>query len=397
MDHQDLLAGVRVLDFSRVWAGPYCSMMLAELGAEVIKVEEPGRGDETRLWPPFLNGVSGYFCCFNRSKKSLTLNLKHPKGIGIAHELIQRSDVLLENFTPGVAERLGISYPKARSLKSDLIYCSISAFGQTGPYSHRRGYDPVLQAMSGIMSLTGEPEGAPVRVGVAVADLAGALFSAFAIVSGLLGRSKGCGGQHIDLSMLDSQISLLAVKAFEFLHEGKVPKRWGGGDPQRVPSSTYQTQDGSYIVVIASDAHWPVFCQTVGRPDLIEDERFNSTDQRVKNREILEPILAACLLERPGDEWLSRFEAAGVPAGPVNSLDRVFSDPQVLAREMVKPLSHPRMGTHLAIDWPYQFSRSPSRIRSLPPELGQHTEEILCGLLGRSQEEVRLLREEKAI
>jgi crotonobetainyl-CoA:carnitine CoA-transferase CaiB-like acyl-CoA transferase len=251
--------------------------------------------------------------------------------------------------------------------------------------------------MSGIMSLTGEPGRPPVRVGVAVADLAGALFSAFAIVAGLLGRTKGLGGQHIDLSMLDSQISLLAVKAFEFLHEGKLPKRWGGGDPQRVPSSTYETKDGSYIVVIASDAHWPAFCEAVGRPDLIEDERFNSTDKRVKNREILEPLLAACLLKRPAEEWLSRFEVAGVPAGPVNTLDRLFSDPQVLAREMVKALPHPKMGTHLAIDWPYKFSRSPCRIRSLPPELGEHTEEILCELLGRSQEEVRRLREEGAI
>ncbi|MBI2881721.1 MAG: CoA transferase [Candidatus Tectomicrobia bacterium] len=395
---KDILAGIRVADFSRVWAGPYCSMMLAELGAEVIKVEEPGRGDETRLWPPFYKEQSGYFMSFNRSKKSLTLNLKDPRGKALALDLIRKCDVLLENFTPGVTGRLGIDYPSVSRLNPDLIYCSISAFGHTGPFRDRRGYDPVLQAMSGIMSLTGEPDRPPVRVGVATADLAGALFSAFAIVSALLRRERAGGdgprGQHIDISMLDSQISLLAVKAFECLHEGKVPQRWGSGDPQRVPSSAYLTKDGSYLMIIASDAHWPAFCRVVGREDLIDNDRFNTTRKRVENRKELEPLLVECLRKRPRDEWLAEFEEAGVPCGPIHTLDQVFSHPQTLAREVVKEIPHPEIGALHAIDWPYKFSETPTRIRSIPPALGEHTEEILTGLLGRSAEEVAELRRE---
>ncbi|MFQ5913013.1 MAG: CaiB/BaiF CoA transferase family protein [Nitrospinota bacterium] len=390
----DVLAGIRVADFSRVWAGPYCSMMLAELGAEVIKVEEPGRGDETRVWPPFYKEKSGYFMSFNRSKKSVTLNLKDPRGQSLALDLIGKCDILLENYTPGVTERLGIDYPAASRANPDLVYCSISSFGQTGPLGKQRGYDPVLQAMSGIMSLTGEPDRPPVRVGVAIADLSGALFAAFAIVSALLYRERGDGprGQHIDISMLDSQISLLAVKAFEFLHEGKLPQRWGSGDPQRVPSAAYLTKDGSYIMIIASDAHWPGFCRVVGREDLIDDERFNTTRKRVENRKELEPILVESLLKRPGEEWLAGLENAGVPCGPVHTLDQVFHHPQTLAREIVKEIAHPEIETLRAIDWPYKLSKTPSRIRSASPALGEHTEEILTGLLGRSAEEVSRLR-----
>lgn len=376
-------------------------MMLGELGAEIIKIEAPGVGDETRVWPPFYKERSGYFMSFNRSKKSLTLNLKDPRGYDIALDLIRKSDVLLENFTPGVTERLKLDYPAVSKENPDLIYCSISAFGQTGPYGNRRGYDPILQAMSGIMSVTGEPDRPPVRVGIATADLSGGVFSAFSIVGALLYRERAEGdgpkGQHIDISMLDSQISFLAVKAFEYLHEGKLPQRWGSGDPQRVPSSGYLTQDGSYIMIIGSDAHWPGFCRAVEREDLIDDERFNSTKKRVDNRKTLEPILVECLLKRPGAEWLERLEEAGVPCAPIQTLDQVFSHPQILAREVVKDVPHPDIGALRAIDWPYKLSRTPTRIRSAPPALGEHTEEILTGLLGQSDEEVTELRRDGVI
>ena len=397
----DLLEGIRVADFSRVWAGPYCSMMLAELGADVIKIEAPGHGDETRHWPPFYKEKSGYFMSFNRSKRSVTINLKEPRGKELAREIIQRSDVLLENFTPGVTERLGIDFPSVSKINPDLVYCSVSAFGQTGPLGRRRGYDPILQAMSGIMSLTGEPDRPPVRVGVATADLAGAMFAAFSIASALLHRERtskdGPKGQHIDISMLDSQIAFLAVKAFEYLHEQKRPKRWGSGDPQRVPSSGYLTKDGGYIMIIASDAHWPGFCRAIERKDLIDDERFNSTRKRVDHRKVLEPMLVECLLKRPAAEWLERLEQEGVPCAPIQTLDQVFSHPQVIAREMVREIPHPAIGTIRAIDWPYKISETPSRIRSAPPELGEHTDEILTGLLGRSAEEVDSLRREGVI
>lgn len=398
---KDILEGIRVADFSRVWAGPYCSMMLAELGAEVIKIETPAGGDETRVWPPFYKEKSGYFMSFNRSKKSMTLNLKEPEGLAIAHKLIAKCDVLLENFTPGVTERLGIDYPTLSKVSPDLVYCSVSAFGRTGPWGNRRGYDPILQAMSGIMSLTGEPDRPPVRVGVATADLAGGMFAAFSIMAALLHRERKAGdgprGQHIDISMLDSQISFLAVKAFEYLHEGRLPRRWGSGDPQRVPSSGYLTQDGAYIMIIASDAHWPGFCRAVEREDLVDDGRFDTTRKRVDNRKVLEPILVECLLKRPGAEWIERFEEAGVPCAPIQTLDQVFSHPQVLARETVKEVPHLDIGTLRAIDWPYKFSETPTRIRSVPPELGAHTEEMLTMLLGYSDKEVEAFRREGVI
>jgi crotonobetainyl-CoA:carnitine CoA-transferase CaiB-like acyl-CoA transferase len=398
---EDLLKGIRVIDFSRVWAGPYCSMMLAELGADVIKIETPDHGDETRLWPPFYKEKSGYFMSFNRSKRSMTLNLKETRGKIIAREIIKKSDVLLENFTPGVTKRLGIDFPTVSKDNPDLVYCSVSAFGQTGPLGHQRGYDPILQAMSGIMSLTGEPDRPPVRVGVATADLAGAMFAAFSIVGALLYRERTSTnkprGQHIDISMLESQIAFLAVKAFEYLHEEKLPKRWGSGDPQRVPSSGYLTKDGCYIMIIASDAHWPGFCRALEREELIDDKRFNSTRNRVDNRKILEPILVERLLKKPSTEWLKKLEQEGVPCAPIQTLDQVFSHPQVIAREMVKVLHHPTIGRLNAIDWPYKFSKTPSWIRSFPPELGEHTDEILTELLGRSPEDVDNLRQEGVI
>jgi crotonobetainyl-CoA:carnitine CoA-transferase CaiB-like acyl-CoA transferase len=393
-----LLHGFRVLDFSRVWAGPYCTMMLAELGADVLKVERPDGGDETRGYPPFFDGdESAYFASFNRGKRSLALDLKRAGSRAVVERLVPEVDVVVENFAPGVAARLGIGYERLSTINPRIVYCSISAFGQTGPHSRKRGYDPILQAMSGIMSLTGDPDRPPARVGVAIGDLSGALFGAFAIVTALLARERGGAGQHIDLALLDSQISLLAVKAAEYLHRGALPQRWGSKDPHRVPSGAYETLDGRYLVVIAGEQHWPVFCRAIDRADLADEPWCRSARSRVDNREKLEGIFEPIFRTRTADDWQARLEAAGVPCGPVQTLDQVFHHPQVLARNIVKSYAHPRAGTVRAIDMPYHFSGAPARTLTAPPALGEHTREILRSVAGFSDDEIARLAGEGVV
>jgi crotonobetainyl-CoA:carnitine CoA-transferase CaiB-like acyl-CoA transferase len=393
-----LLEGFRVLDFSRVWAGPYCTMMLAELGADVLKVENPDGGDETRHYPPFFTErESAYFASFNRGKRSIAVDLKHPEGRAVVHRLAGQADVVVENFSPGVTARLGIDHPTLAAINPRLVYCSISAFGQTGPDRERRGYDPILQGMSGIMSLTGEAGRPPVRVGVAIADLSGALFGAFAIVTALLARERHGAGQYIDLALLDSQISLLAVKAAEYLHRGALPRRWGAGDPHRVPSAAYETRDGGYLVVIAGEQHWPGFCRAIERPDLIDDPRSRTVRDRLAHRDELEAIFVPVFRGRTAAEWQAILDRHQVPAGPVQDLAQVFTHPQVVAREMVKTYEDPRVGTVRAIDMPYRFSAAPPRVLSPPPALGQHTREILAGLAGLSPREIDALLDAGAV
>jgi formyl-CoA transferase/CoA:oxalate CoA-transferase len=393
-----LLADLRVLDFSRVWAGPYCTMMLAELGADVIKVENPDGGDETRRYPPFFDGSeSAYFASFNRGKRSLAIDLKHPGGRDLVHKLARYADVVVENFTPGVTHRLGIDYPTLGSINPRLVYCSISAFGQTGPMASRKGYDPILQAMSGIMDLTGEPERPPVRVGVAIADLSGALFGAFAIVTALLARERGGPGQYIDVALLDSQISLLAVKAAEYLHRQIRPQRWGSKDPHRVPSGAYETKDGRYLVVIAGEQHWPGFCRAIERPDLINDPRARTVSDRLAHREWLETVFEPIMRTRTSAEWQAVFERHDVPCGPVQRLDEVFSHPQVMARQMVKRFDHPRVGVVQGIDMPYRLSAEPVRMLRPPPGLGEHTVEVLREVMGATADDVDRLVAEKVV
>lgn len=384
-----LLNGVRVLDFSRVWAGPYCTMMLAELGADVLKVENPDGGDETRHYPPFFQGTeSAYFASFNRGKRSIAINLKNLDGQALVGRLVPHVDVVVENFAPGVAERLSIDYAALSASNPRIVYCSISAFGQTGPFSRRKGYDPILQGMSGIMSLTGEPGREPVRAGVAIADLSGALFAAFAIVTALLARERGGGGHYIDLALLDSQVALLAVKAAEYLHRGTLPQRWGSKDPHRVPSGAYETKDGRYLVVIAGEQHWPGFCRAIGRADLIEDPRARTLQDRLAHRQELEATFEPIFRTRTSAEWQELFDRHDVPAGPVQDLHEVFTHPQVLAREMVQVYEHPPVGPVRGIDMPYRFSGAPVRRLLPPPALGQHTVEILRTVAGLSEAEI---------
>ncbi len=391
------LSGVRVLDFSRVLAGPYCSMMLAELGADVIKVEEPTGGDESREWPPFIQGQSGYFFSVNRSKRSIAIDLKKEEGKRIVRELAAQSDVVVENFAPGVTRRLEIDYPTLAAIKPDLIYCSISGFGQTGPYRDKKAYDPILQAMSGLMSITGSMGGEPVKCGVAVTDVASAIFAAFAISTSLYRREKTGQGQYIDLGMLDCSLAMTTFQAAIYLCAGEVPGLYGSENPTRVPSANYLTSDDRYLHVVVNDRQWPAFCQLLGMPEMATDPDFANNRVRVANRDRVNSAITQRMRTKTAEEWLALFDAEGLPAGPVNSLDRVIADPQVKAREMVQSFEHPLAGVVQAIDMPFRFSEDGTHIRSAPPLLGQHTDGVLTELLGYSDAEVSRLKAEGVV
>jgi len=391
------LTGVRVLDFSRVLAGPYCSMMLAELGADVIKVEDPKGGDESREWPPFIQGQSGYFFSVNRSKRSIAIDLKKEEGKRIVRELARQSDVVVENFAPGVTARLGIDYPTLAAVKPDLIYCSISGFGQTGPYRDRKAYDPILQAMSGIMSVTGSRGGEPAKCGVAITDVASAVFAAFAISTSLYRRERTGRGQYIDLGMLDAGLSMMTFLGAIYLCEGEVPGPFGSENPTRVPSANYLTADGRYVHVVINDRQWPKFCELLGMAELATDPAFATNKVRVANRDRVNAEIADRMKARTADEWIRSFDAEGLPIGPVNSLDRILNDPHVLAREMVQSFHHPIAGVVKAIDMPYRFAESGTHLRGAPPLLGEHTDALLERLCGVTAEEAARLRAAGAV
>jgi crotonobetainyl-CoA:carnitine CoA-transferase CaiB-like acyl-CoA transferase len=391
------LSGVRVLDFSRVLAGPYCSMMLAELGADVIKVEEPGTGDEAREWPPFVQGQSGYFFSVNRSKRSLTLNLKKEGAKQIVRELTRQSDVVLENFAPGVTKRLGIDYRSLAALNPKIVYCSISGFGQTGPYRDKRAYDPILQAMSGIMSVTGARGGEPVKCGVAITDVGAAVFGAFSIVTSLYRREKTGQGQYIDLGMLDTGLSMMTFLGAMYLCADQVPTTFGSENPTRAPSANYKTSDGRWVHVVINDRQWPRLCELLGVAELATDPEFATNMKRVENRDGVNAVIDRQMRLKSTEEWIALFDAEGLPIGPVNSLDRIMNDPHVAAREMIKSFEHPIAGCVKAIDMPYRFAEDGTSIRSAPPLLGEHTVEILTGLLGYSEGDVARLKAEGAV
>jgi formyl-CoA transferase len=386
------LSSVRVLDFSRVLAGPYGSMMLAELGADVIKVEEPGSGDEAREWPPFIKGQSGYFFSINRSKRSIAIDLKKDDGKRVACELAAECDAVVENFAPGVVKRLGIDFETLSAINPRLIYCSISGFGQTGPYRDKKAYDPILQAMSGIMSVTGSRDGEPVKCGVAITDIISGMFAAFAISTSLYRREKTGRGQYIDLAMLDAALATTTSQAAIYMYGGEVPGLCGSENPGRVPSANYVTADGSYIHVVVNDRQWPKFCDVLGLQDLGADPAFATNRQRVEHREKINATVRQRMRTKTPEEWLPLFDAEGIPAGPVNSFDKVLADPHVAAREMVQSFDHPIAGKVPAIDMPYKFAEDGTEIRSAPPLLGEHTDEILTDLLGYSVDDVAQLR-----
>lgn len=385
---------IRVLDLSRVLAGPYCTMVLGDLGAEVIKVERPGGGDDTRGWgPPLVEGESAYFLCCNRNKRSMTLDLKSAQGQEIARRLAAKADVLVENFLPGTLDGWGLGYEALTRENPRLVFCSITGFGQTGPRRDEPGYDILMQAMSGVMSITGEPDGPPMKVGVAISDITAGLFAANAILAALVARDRTGRGERIDIALFDSTLAWLANLGSNYLTTGAVPTRHGTAHPSIVPYQAFQAADESIIVAVGNDAQYQRFCRDVlGRPELASDLRFATNALRVQHRKELLPILAELLAKRPATEWLRLMDEALVPAGPVNTIDRVFQDPQVAAREMLIEVPHPTIGPLKMAGSPLKFSSHATSPRRPPPLLGEHTEEILRVELGLDAASIDELR-----
>ena len=388
-----LFDGVRVLDLSRMLAGPYGAMLLADLGAEVVKIEEPGGGDPMRaMGPPFLDGESAYFLSINRNKKSVALDLERPEGRAVFLDLCRVADVVWENFRPGVMARLGCAPETLRAQNPRLVVCSISAFGQEGPYRDWPAFDLALQAMGGAMSITGEEGRPPARMGLPMGDLAGGMFGALAVAGALFRRAQTGEGTAIDLSLLDCQASLLTYVAQYFWADGRVPGRVGSGHASVVPYQAFATRDGFLVVSVFAEKFWSGFCRAIERPDLIADPRFDSNRKRVERKRELVPLLEAIFPARPTAEWLARLQKEGVPAAPIQRVDEVLRDPQVLLREMVVDLEHPRLGSVKTLGTPIKPAGAPPFRPAPPPGLGEHTDAVLGGLLGYPPERITALR-----
>jgi crotonobetainyl-CoA:carnitine CoA-transferase CaiB-like acyl-CoA transferase len=400
---------IRVLDLSRVLAGPWAGQTLADLGAEVIKVERPGNGDDTRGWgPPFLHNKAGqptsdaaYFLSANRGKKSVSIDFTRPAGRELVCQLAEKSDILLENFKVDGLAKYGLDYETLKKINPRLIYCSITGFGQTGPYRQRAGYDFLIQGMGGLMSVTGEPDsepgGGPMKVGVAIVDIFTGMYASTAVLAALAHRERTGEGQHIDLALLDVQVATLANQAMNYLVSGCEPQRLGNAHPNIVPYQALATADGYIILAIGNDKQFSKFCILAGRAELAEDVRFISNAARVENRKVLIPMLEQALQQRKSAEWMSILDAAGIPCGPINTLAEVFSDPQVEARQMRIELEHPRGGKVALVGSPMKFSASPVEYKQAPPLLGEHNTEILGELLGLSAQVRQKLAEDGVI
>ena len=391
------LDGITVLDLTRVLSGPYCTMMLADMGARVIKVEQPGKGDDTRGWgPPFQNGESSYFLSINRNKESVTLNLKHPEGRRVLEALIEKSDVLVENFRPGTLDKMGLGYEALSKQRPDLVYCSISGFGQTGPRRREPGYDAVMQGEGGLMSITGANDGPSYRLGVAIADIVSGMFSAYGIAVALLARHRTGRGQFVDVGMLDAVTALLTYQAGIYFATETAPPRLGNRHPTIVPYETLEAEDGDLVVAVGNDQLWKTFCGVLELDTLANDARFQTNKDRVSSHDELRPLLVERLKTRPAAEWLSKLKEAGVPCGGVRDLDQLFSDPQIIERAMVVALEHPAAGLIQQLGVPIKLGDTPGAVRTPPPLLGEHTDAILREL-GMSIEEVEALKQSGAV
>ncbi|UCG33516.1 MAG: CoA transferase [Phycisphaerales bacterium] len=396
--NDSLLSDIRVLDLSRILAGPYCTMILGDLGADVIKVERPGVGDDTRTWgPPFAGGESAYYLCCNRNKKSICIDLKNPHGRSLVAELAKTSDVLVENFTPGLMKRFGLDYETLRKHNSRLIYCSISAYGQDGPYRDRPGYDMVLSAVGGLMWITGPEGGEPCKVGVAITDVVTGVHASGAIMAALLRRERSGRGQYIDCSLLDIQVASLANIGSNYLVANKEAQRWGTAHESIIPYQVFDAKDRPMAIAVANQKLWEIFCRTIGKQGWIEDPRFESNPKRVENRTELVARVAEVLAQKTCDEWIELFVEASIPCGPVNDMQHLFADPQVLHRNMVVEMPHKTIGTLRLSGVPIKYSESPASIRMPPPLLGEHTDEVLRDVLGYSPGQVEALRRHGAI
>lgn len=392
------LDGIRVLDLSRVLAGPYCTMMLGDLGAEVIKVEQPGKGDDTRHWgPPWVGGESAYYMACNRNKKGITVNLKDERGKEIIRELARQSDVVVENFKVGALDRMGLGYEALSALNPGLVWCSITGYGQDGPYADRAGYDVIAQGEGGIMSVTGEPDGEPMKVGIAIVDITTGMFACNAILAALRVRDQTGKGQKIDMALLASAVAWLANVGSAYLVTGELPKRYGNAHANLVPYQTFKARDRWMTVGVGNDRQFQILCRILGLEHLATDERFATNPARVANRDELIPILQEAFATRDADDWLEELSAAGIPCGPINTVDRVFAHPQIQHRGMVVEVPHPTIGTLRMAGPPYIFSETPATVRSHPPLLGEHTDLVLRERLGYSDEQIAQLRAEGVV
>ena len=371
------LQGIRVLDLSRVLAGPYCTMVLGDLGADVIKVEPP-EGDETRGWgPPFAGGESAYYLCVNRNKRGIVINLKTDEGKKILRDLALRSDVLVENFRPGTLEKFGLDFTTLHEINPKLIYCSITGFGQTGSMKDKPGYDFMIQALGGLMSITGEPEGEPMKTGVAVVDLFAGQNAIIAILAALQARTLTGRGQHLDISLFDSQLGWLANVASNYLISGKLPKRHGNAHANIVPYQSFQASDGWFAIAVGNDKQFVRLCEMLGKPEIAADEKFATNSGRVRNRVEIIPLLASIFKDASVFEWLTKLDEAEIPCGPIQNFEQVFSMPTVKEREMLVKMDHPTIGKLPLVGSPLKMSDTPVQYRLHPPLMGEHTQEVL--------------------
>jgi formyl-CoA transferase len=392
------LDGIRVLDLTRVLAGPYCTMFLGDLGAEIVKVEQPGVGDDTRGWgPPFVGGESAYFLCVNRNKKSITIDLKLDDGTALVRRLAEKADVLIENFLPGTMERFGLGEESLRAANPKLIYASLTGFGADGPMCDFPGYDLIVQAWGGLMSITGAPDGEPTKVGVAIIDLVAGLMLGKSIAAALFAREKLGMGQRIDTSLLEAEVACLINAGSNYLVAGKVPGRWGNAHPTIVPYQSFQTADSYLVIGVASEGIWRRFCQAIGKTEMADDARFAKNADRVENRAVLIAMLTEMFRGRDNETWLKILNAAEVPCAPIQTIDQVFAAPQVRHRDMLIEIEHPMAGTIRMAGIPVKFSATPASVRLPPPLLGQHTDEVLSSWLGINNDEIAVLKGKKVI
>jgi crotonobetainyl-CoA:carnitine CoA-transferase CaiB-like acyl-CoA transferase len=406
-DGAGTLTGIRVLDLSRILAGPTCTQVLGDLGADIIKVERPGEGDDTRKWgPPFVRDATGrdttesaYYLSTNRNKRSIAIDIASPKGQHLVRQLADRADVLIENHKVGSLARFGLGYAQLRESHPRLVYCSITGFGQDGPYAERTGYDFLAQGMGGIMSLTGAPDGEPMKVGVGITDVMTGMYAAIAILAALRHRDATGRGQHVDLALLDTQVAWLINAGQSYLTSGEPPPRLGNGHPNIVPYEVFPASDGYFILTVGNDAQFRRLCECAEVAELADDARFATNASRVRNRHILVPMLKEVTARRPVAEWVEVLERLRVPCGPVNRIDQVFADPQVKHRGMRVTVEYPgsAAGTVDLIGSPIHLSEAPVRYRRPPPRLGQHTDEVLREVLGIDEREIRSLRADRVL
>ena len=393
------LAGLRVLDLTRVLAGPWCTQNLADLGAEVIKVERPGAGDDTRGWgPPYLRDGhradtedAAYFGAANRNKESIILDIGTAQGADVVRQLVSRCDILVENFKVGGLQKYGLDYESLQAINPALIYCSITGFGQTGPYASRPGYDFMIQGLGGLMSLTGEPGGEPQKAGVAVVDVMTGMYATVAVLAAVLERHRSGLGQHLDIALLDCQVAMMANQNMNYLCTGQAPKRPGNAHQNLVPYQVFEASDGHLIVAVGNDAQFRSFAQELGHPEWADNPRFARNSGRVTHREELVPLLARVMLSRTRDNWLLALESAGIPAGPINTMEQVYQDPQVVARGLRLDLPTGQGGQLPSVASPLRLSATPVQYRSAPPRLGEHTREVLSRVLELSPDKVEAL------